>query len=91
MTVIRMLLSDTSRLKQSDIGVVSPYKLQCKNISNACEIKNFKEITIGTTEVFQGQEKKVMIVSTVVSRRKHPGRFVINPQVSVNNYQFYNT
>lgn len=81
-TTIRRLLKSGSRLKQSDIGVVSPYKLQCRKIEYACKSNQFNDITIGTTEVFQGQEKKVMIISTVVSRREHPGRFVSNPQVS---------
>lgn len=42
----------------------------------------FENIQIGTTEIFQGQEKKVMIVSAVIARRKNPGDFMSNPQVS---------
>lgn len=42
----------------------------------------FGNIQIGTTEIFQGQEKKVMIVSAVIARRKNPGDFISNPQVS---------
>lgn len=52
-------------ITQSDIGVVTPYKLQCKVIARACRKNNFNDITIGTAEVFQGQERPVMIVSTV--------------------------
>lgn len=48
-----------------DIGVVSPYKLQCRIINKLCQRMGYNGITIGTAEVFQGQEKPVMIVSTV--------------------------
>lgn len=49
----------------ADIGVVSPYKLQCKIIDKLCRRMGFNGITVGTAEVYQGQEKPVMIVSTV--------------------------
>lgn len=49
----------------SDIGIVSPYKLQCKILIQYCQRLNYTDITIGTAEVFQGQEKRIMIVSTV--------------------------
>lgn len=65
---------------QSDIGVTSPYKLQCKQIARACQKNKFDGITIGTAEVFQGHEKPVMIVSTVRTNGKI-GDFVRNPQV----------
>lgn len=53
------------QIKYSDIGVVTPYKLQCKIISRLCKQLNFIGITIGTAEVFQGSEKPIMILSTV--------------------------
>lgn len=54
-------------IAQSDIGVVTPYRNQCKFIARACRKNGFKDVTVGTTEVFQGQERSVMIVSTVRS------------------------
>lgn len=66
-------------ITQADIGVVTPYKLQCKIIARACRKNDFKDITIGTTEVFQGQERPVMIVSTV--RSDGQLGFVKNPRV----------
>lgn len=53
------------KVQCSDIGVVSPYKLQCKIIDKLCRRMGFNGITVGTAEVYQGQEKPVMIVSTV--------------------------
>lgn len=64
----KLLANDGTSKKaiaQSDIGVVTPYKLQCKFIARACRRNNFNNITVGTAEVFQGQERPVMIVSTV--------------------------
>lgn len=49
----------------ADIGVVTPYKKQCKILTRKCRDSNFTDITIGTAEVFQGQEKRIMILSTV--------------------------
>lgn len=52
-------------IKYADIGVVTPYKLQCKIIGRLCHRLGFSDVTIGTAEVYQGQEKPVMILSTV--------------------------
>lgn len=83
MEFIDMLLksdrSDSS-ITQCDIGVVSPYKYQCKILRRYCEQKGYKNITIGSAETFQGQERKVMIISTVRSGW-HLGNFLKSPQV----------
>lgn len=52
-------------VRQSDIGVVSPYSKQCDTIRKMCADKSYNDITVGTAEVFQGQEKPIMVVSTV--------------------------
>lgn len=67
------------KVTQSDIGVVTPYKLQCKVIARECRKNGFENITIGTAEVFQGQEKPIMIVSTVRTGGKLG--FVKDPRV----------
>lgn len=81
---IKKLLSNINKTKrtiqQSDIGVVTPYKLQCKVIAQACRRNQFNDITIGTAEIFQGQERPVMIVSTV--RTGGILGFVNEPRVS---------
>lgn len=78
-----ILKDSTSKTKSSDIGVVSPYGLQCKKMILACKAKGLNDITIGTSEIFQGQERKVIIVSTVRSRQRYLGDFVSDPQVIV--------
>lgn len=82
MEYVRKLLAPETNLTESDVGIISPYKLQCTKLKNACKDGGFENIQIGTSEIFQGQEKKVIILSTVVSRRGHPGDFVSDPQVS---------
>lgn len=88
MKYIRTLLASDTNLTESDVGVISPYKLQCSKIKRACISEGFERIQIGTSEVFQGQEKKVIILSTVVSRRGHPGNFVSDPQVRNLSFEF---
>lgn len=68
-------------LKQSDIGIITPYKKQCNEIGQACRVRSWNDITIGTPETFHGKQKSVVIVSTVRSGGKCLG-FVNNRRVS---------
>lgn len=52
-------------LLQSDIGVLSPYSQQCSEIRDSLCKRGYKEITVGSAEIFQGQQRPVVIVSTV--------------------------
>lgn len=74
-------------VKETDIGVVTPYKLQSKIISRDCRRMSLNDITVGTTEVFQGQEKAVMIVSTVCTGGFLG--FVKDPRVSLLHFALY--
>lgn len=67
------------RIAQSDIGVVTPYKLQRRMISKKLRHLHFDQVTVGTAEIFQGKEKPIMIISTV---RSFGGLgFVADPRV----------
>lgn len=73
----------------SDIGVVSPYKEQCLQIREELENNGFGGIVVGSAEVFQGQERRIMIISTV--RTGNELGFVNNEQVifqQLNNFIF---
>lgn len=66
---IRVLLSTNAcihKIIDSDIGIVTPYKKQASKILESCE-RNFpgNNFTIGTAAILQGQEKPIMIISTV--------------------------
>lgn len=52
-------------LKQSDIGIVGPYNEQCGCIRSKLSEKAYDDITVASAESFQGQERKVIIVSSV--------------------------
>ncbi|EIN09075.1 P-loop containing nucleoside triphosphate hydrolase protein [Punctularia strigosozonata HHB-11173 SS5] len=65
------LMSDQKlRLKPSDIGVISPYHAQCGKIHRILPDR-CKDIKCASVEEFQGQERKVIILSTVRSSVDH--------------------
>ncbi|XP_073811815.1 putative helicase mov-10-B.2 [Musca autumnalis] len=54
-------------LKQTDIGIISPYKKQYLNIRDELNLRKWHDIATGSVEIFQGQEKDVIITSFVRS------------------------
>lgn len=77
--------SPLGRVPPKDIGIVTPFVLQSKMIKKKLRENNLKDITVGTVELFQGQEKEIMIMTTVRSKtfvhegREHIG-FLSNPK-----------
>lgn len=69
-----------------DIGIVTPFKQQQIQIINRLAEIRLEDITVGTVETFQGQERTVIILSTVRSNIfkheniEHIG-FLSNPKV----------
>lgn len=64
---IQKILAD--RLATSkEIGVVTPYNMQVKKIKKAFNLLKLQDIDVASVEQFQGQERKVIIISTVRSR-----------------------
>lgn len=59
------------KLGPNDIGIIAPYRKQVEKIRKALntvgELKKWKDIKVGSVEEFQGQERKIIIVSTVRS------------------------
>lgn len=66
-------------VRQTDIGVVSPYTQQCSEIRAKLCKKGHTETTVGSAEVFQGQQRPVIIISTV--RTGNDIGFVNDPKV----------
>ncbi|XP_042148486.1 putative helicase MOV-10 isoform X2 [Ixodes scapularis] len=62
-----------SAIKEEDIGIVSPYRQQVMKILAALNKRGRKEVTVGSTEQFQGRERLVIIISTVRSEDKPSG------------------
>lgn len=63
------MINNLSRMgfDYNDIGVISPYSLQVKEIRSMCSCLDIETPKIGTVEEFQGQERKIILVSTVRS------------------------
>ncbi|XP_015121049.1 putative helicase mov-10-B.1 [Diachasma alloeum] len=54
-------------IKEEEVGIVTPYRLQKAKIVEALEKTGLTNIAVGTVEIFQGQERDVIIISTVRS------------------------
>ncbi|OCH91262.1 P-loop containing nucleoside triphosphate hydrolase protein [Obba rivulosa] len=86
-TYVQSLRADHRfRISGEEIGIIAPYNAQCRKIRMA--LKGVAdEIKVGSVEEFQGQERRVIIISTVRSSRefvnydlKHTLGFVANPR-----------
>ncbi|KAJ7918136.1 RNA helicase [Mycena leptocephala] len=83
------LVSDRKlRVRPEEIGVITPYHAQrCKIMQLLHRDPNLRGITVGSVEEFQGQERRVIIMSTVRSNTNYVESdirrtlgFVANPQ-----------
>ncbi|RZC37172.1 helicase mov-10-B.1, partial [Asbolus verrucosus] len=56
-------------IKEEHIGIISPYKKQVEKLRNSCMKKYYSEkLMIGSVEQVQGQERLIIIISTVRSK-----------------------
>ncbi|KAI5120593.1 hypothetical protein M0805_008071 [Coniferiporia weirii] len=84
---VKDLLDDRRlRLKPENIGIISPYHAQVCKIRRVLP-HNAKDIKVGSVEEYQGQEKRVIIISTVRTSMdfvkfdlRHTLGFVANPR-----------
>ncbi|PCH44785.1 RNA helicase [Wolfiporia cocos MD-104 SS10] len=84
---VQALRSDRRfRITDADIGVIAPYHAQCLKIRTALR-SVADSVKVGSVEEFQGQERRVIIISTVRSSReyveydlRHTLGFVANPR-----------
>ncbi|EAU82805.2 RNA helicase [Coprinopsis cinerea okayama7 len=84
--VVRLKGDRNVRITDHDIGIISPYHAQCLKLRTALR-PIAESVKIGSVEEFQGQERKVIIISTVRSSREfleydlhHTLGFVANPR-----------
>ncbi|XP_061178747.1 putative helicase MOV-10 [Saccostrea echinata] len=72
---VRKLLTEKRRglrIQQKQIGIITPYRKQVQKIRQLVHNKgNFGEVDIGSVEEFQGQERLIIIVSTVRSNPEY--------------------
>lgn len=81
--VKKLLLTKCNEVEvhEQDIGIISPYQRQCEVIREDLINNGYFGISVGSAEVFQGQERKVIIISTV---RTESSDFINDPQVALN-------
>ncbi|CAI5959109.1 unnamed protein product [Closterium sp. NIES-64] len=77
----------SQRVPLTDIGVVTPYRKQMQKLQQLLRGKGMDAVKVGSVEEFQGQERRVVIVSTVRSSQqyvefdyKHNLGFLANPK-----------
>jgi len=82
-----MIRARNIRVSASDIGVIAPYRRQVQKLRTLFSAKGLDGIKVGSVEEFQGQERLVIIVSTVRSDKsflsfdsKHALGFLQNPK-----------
>ncbi|KAF0914587.1 hypothetical protein E2562_030663 [Oryza meyeriana var. granulata] len=68
--IIRNLTRDGD-VRETDIGVITPYRQQVVKIKKALETFEMPDLKVGSVEQFQGQEREIIIISTVRSTVKH--------------------
>jgi len=65
---IRQILDmKENKVLPKEIGVITPYRRQVQKIRNKLKKDGYQDVMVGSTEEFQGQERRVIIVSTVRS------------------------
>ena len=77
------------RLTDNDIGVIAPYNKQVQKLKRLFKAESLDNVKVGSTEMFQGQEKKVIIITSVRSSEdwvgsdvRHNLGFLDNPSAS---------
>ncbi|KAI0765417.1 P-loop containing nucleoside triphosphate hydrolase protein [Fomes fomentarius] len=65
---VQALLEDRSHpIQARDIGVITPYHAQVRKIRKLLRDAGIADVHVGSVEEFQGQERRVIIISTVRS------------------------
>jgi helicase MOV-10 len=92
LSYVNLLVRDTRRnpVQPRDIGVISPYNKQVQKIRTLLHAQGdarYRDIKVASTELFQGQERRVIIMSCVRSSHeyvdadaRHNLGFLANPK-----------
>ncbi|KAI1789429.1 P-loop containing nucleoside triphosphate hydrolase protein [Ganoderma leucocontextum] len=65
---VQALLADRQHpIQAKDIGVITPYHAQVRKIRKLLRDADIPDVDVGSVEIFQGQERRAVIISTVRS------------------------
>lgn len=68
---VNVLVNDKSprgtKIRPTDIGIISPYRRQIQKLQTELRKLGLESMKVGTVEEFQGQENRIIIISTVRS------------------------
>ncbi|XP_004511390.1 probable RNA helicase SDE3 [Cicer arietinum] len=78
------------KIGEEDIGIITPYRQQVLKIKQTLENLDMPDVKVGSVEQFQGQEKEVIIVSTVRSTIKHNEFDRVHCLGFLSNYRRFN-
>jgi len=67
---IELIQNSKPKINQEDIGIITPYARQVQKIRAALYVSGIDGIKVGSVETFQGQERRVIIISTVRSENE---------------------
>ncbi|KAI8595413.1 hypothetical protein EDD21DRAFT_391322 [Dissophora ornata] len=62
---------DPFKVKMSEIGVIAPFREQVKVLRQLLRSRGYASVNVGTVEDYQGQEYRIMFISTTRSRAKY--------------------
>lgn len=62
---------DGRNIKPKDIGIITPFRQQTIMIEQNLNKHKLNDIVVGTVETFQGQEREIILLSTVRSKVFH--------------------
>ena len=66
MTIVQNFLSDSSNnIRASEIGIVTPYAAQVRQLKERCRLSPFDLVEVASVDGFQGREKEVIVFSCV--------------------------
>ena len=66
------------RLVEDDIGIITPYNKQAQKLKRLLRMEGLEKVKVGSTETFQGQERRVIIISTVRSSEDYVSSDVLH-------------
>ena len=85
----RLLACNDYGVGTNDIGVIAPYRKQVQKIRLLLRKENLGAVRVGTVDDYQGQEERVIIISTTLSNSERLNSESENSMGFLSNEQRY--